>query len=154
MSTSPSFVKTYHLAGCAIFVTFQNQLVRIVAPEELARYLSTQIKPRSLQLATLIKTDYRIFFGKDLDISTPSIIVEIWGHLLASNFARSIKRHLNWEPICRFANFVISRSDHIDCGERRVDSNRLMWDILSPFRNALARFIPTKKQHGKPLPKR
>lgn len=136
--------KMYEMYGCSLMVAFENQLVRIKGQKALQKFLSTNIDNRSTTLAAQIKTDYLSLMGRELDISIDSLVVEIWGHAYASYFARALKNLISLQLIDDVANFIIDRSDVIDCGEAEVDSNRKLWDLLAGFRPMILAFLPKR----------
>lgn len=137
--------KTYNLHGHLLHVSFQEKLVRISRPSALLQFLSKDIQPRSSTFVALIKADYVDLFGKELKISSNSIVVEIWAHVFAGFLARALKKLIKLKVIHKTSDFIIARSNIIDCGERNVDSNRLIWDLLAPFLRPIRFFIPQKK---------
>jgi hypothetical protein len=40
------------------------------------------------------------------------------------------------------ADFIIKRSDTIDCGEAVIDQNRKFWDLLANFKGLILTFLP------------
>lgn len=134
--------KIYDLSGHKLLVVFSNQLIQIKKPHQLKEFLSSDIKNRSEVLANYIKQDYFFLFGKELKVSNKSLIVEIWAHVFASYFARAIKKLIKLGPIENLAEFILKRSDIIDCGESNVDSNRKLWDVLSNFKGVILAFLP------------
>lgn len=129
--------KRYNLDGYVIVVIFRNKLISIQESQRLFAYLAEDIEGRSAFLAELIKQDYGEIAHKKLSISTDSLIMEIWGHLYASHLARAIKTKTRIEMVTKIADFIITRGDIIDCGERGVDKNRWIWNILSNFKGAV-----------------
>lgn len=136
--------KVYELNNCRLLVEFTAKLIIIKEPKALKRYLSKDIDARSLVLASLIKQDYLDFMGTELDITVDSMVIEIWGHVYASHLAKAIKNLIQLQLIADFANFIINRSDTIECGESEIDSNRRFWDILSNFKGAVLSFLPKR----------
>lgn len=145
--------KTYNLSGHKLLVVFENKLIRIKKPKALQKFLSADIELRSEVLVNSIKTDYAALFNKELAINNNSIIIEIWGHVYASYFAKALKNLIEVKLIGNFADFVIKRSDIIDCGEADMDSNRKFWDILANFKSIIVTFLPksVKAKPSKPL---
>lgn len=136
--------KIYDLSGHKLLVVFNYQLIQIKKPHHLKEFLSRDIKNRSEVLANYIKQDYFLLFGKELMISNKSLIIEIWAHVFASHFARAMKKRIKLKPIEKLADFVLKRSDIIDCGESNLDSNRKLWDISANFIWAVLYFLPKR----------
>lgn len=136
--------KIYELSGHKLLVIFDEKLVRIKKPKALQKFLSSAIDNRSEVLVNYIKQDYFLLMGKELDITNDSLIIEIWGHVYASYFARAMKNLIKLQLVENAADFVINRSDTIDCGESEVDSNRKIWDVLANFKGIILTFLPKK----------
>ncbi len=81
-------------------------------------------------LVVWIKHRYYEIFGKQLRITNPSFVAEIWGHLLVYRIAIWMEQNLKFKPLQRLVKFVAFRSGIVDCGERNADSNRWIWDLL------------------------
>ncbi|RZL41309.1 MAG: hypothetical protein EOP00_25080 [Pedobacter sp.] len=136
--------RRYNLDGHRLLVEFDEKLIRVKKPKTLRKFLSEDIEDRSANLVKQIKTSYFELFDKELDISNDSLIIEIWGHAYASYFARAMKNLIKLNLIENFADFIINRSDTIDCGESDVDSNRVFWDVLANFKGIILTFLPKR----------
>lgn len=136
--------KTYELNECELVVVFKNQLIRIKKPKALQKYLTLDIDQRSEVLVNSIKIDYLSLFGKELAISNDSLIIEIWAHVYASYFAKAMKNLISLKLVEEAADFIIKRSDIIDCDESEIDSNRKFWDILANFKGVILSFLPKR----------
>lgn len=136
--------KSYKLSGHHLLVEFQPQLIRIKKPRALKKFLSEDIELRSEILVNYIKQDYFLIIGKELDVANDSIIIEIWGHVYAGYFARAMKNLIKLKLIENIADFIINRSDTIDCGENEIDSNRKFWNLLANFKGIILTFFPKK----------
>jgi hypothetical protein len=136
--------KTYELNDCKLLVVYEDQLIRIKKPKALQKFLTNDIEERSEVLVNSIKIDYLSFLGKELAISNDSLIIEIWAHTYASYFAKAMKNLISLKLIEEAADFIIKRSDTIDCGESKVDSNRKFWDVLANFKGIILTFLPKR----------
>lgn len=136
--------KIYDLDGHKLLVEFNEKLIRLKKPQTLRKFLSEDIEARSNTLAKQIKTTYFHLFAKELNITNESLVVEIWGHAYASYFARAMKNLIKLNLIENFADFIIERSDTIDCGEADVDSNRFFWDVIANFKGIILTFLPKR----------
>ena len=136
--------KSYKLSGHHLLVEFQPQLIRIKKPRAIKKFLSEDIELRSEILVNYIKQDYFLIIGKELDIANDSIIIEIWGHVYASYFARAMKNLIKLKLVENVADCIINRSETIDCGENEIDSNRKFWDLLANFKGIILTFFPKK----------
>lgn len=136
--------KIYDLSGHKLLVVFRDQLIQIKKPHHLKQFLSSDIKNRSEVLVNYIKQDYFLIFGKELNVTNNSIIIEIWAHVFASHLARASKKIITFKPIGKLADLILKRSDIIDCGESNVDSNRKLWDVLANFKGIILAFLPQR----------
>lgn len=136
--------KEYKLNGHHILVIFNDRLVRIKHPKALQKFLSEDIEHRSAVLVNSIKQDYFLLMGKELSIEKDSMIIEIWGHAFASYFAKALKNLVQLKLVESISDFVIKRSDTIDCGESEVDSNRKFWDVFASFKGVILTFLPKR----------
>ena len=136
--------KEYKLNGHHILVIFNDRLVRIKHPKALQKFLSEDIELRTETLVNQIRQDYALIIGKELSIAQDSMVIEIWGHAFASYFTKALKNLIQLKLIERISDFVIKRSDTIDCGESEVDSNRRFWDLLANFKGLILTFLPKK----------
>lgn len=138
--------KIYELSGCRLVVSFEQRLIRIASPQALQKFLSQDLELRSKILVDHIKLDYLNFVGKELAISNNSITIEIWGHVYASYLTKSVRRLIKLKFIQSTTDLIIKRSDTIDCGEKGVDSNRWLWDLLAKFKGLILKLIPKAKR--------
>lgn len=136
--------KTYELSGYTIRVHFSDGIVRIEENDALKGFLSKDMEARSTALVNSIKTDYSLFFKKELKVQNNSMLIEIWGHALASKFAEKLETNFHSRFVRNFATKVASRSDCIDSGELAKDPNRLLWDFLAVFKRFFLLFVPRK----------
>lgn len=136
--------KTYELSGHKLLVVFHDKIIQIKKPRALKKFLSEDIELRSEILVNYIKQDYFNFIGKELMVNNDSMIIEIWGHIFASHFAKAMKNLISLKLVENAADFIIKKSDYIDCGESDVDLNRKFWDLLANFKNLIIAFLPKK----------
>lgn len=133
--------KFYQINGSDIHVRFEPKLLRIDGSEQVLNALKHDLYANTEELVREIKADYEEAMGKAIAISEDSLMVEIWGHLYASKFAVAVKKLIQLNLIHDAADFVISRSDTIDCGESDIDSNRKFWDLLAGTAKTLASIL-------------
>ena len=136
--------KHYELNGCKLGVLFEQKLIRIEGSKALQQFLSKDIEARSEVLTNMIKMDYLQHFDREIAISNDSMIVEIWGHVYASYFAKAMKNLIHLKIIDEAADFILQRSNTIDCGESELDDNRKFWDILAGFKGVILSFLPKR----------
>ena len=122
----------YDENGIGIYI--YDQFILIKNDEKLLKYLA-KTGIGSVELAKYLKKKYKDIMKKDINITVNSLAIEILGHVYIDKFAKSMKKlHLDktWqEKINQFSNSLLSHTDVIDCGEKDVDSNREIWDMLS-----------------------
>jgi len=123
-------VKIYDVRQKKINVRFSPNVASIDCTGFVSSEDLTEIYIGCKNLIQKIKTDYRDFYQKDLQIDNASFMAEIWGHLVAYRIALWMKKNIKISLMQRFADFVAFRSGVIDCGETKVDTNRWFWDII------------------------
>ncbi len=134
--------KEYDLLHCKVSVLYSPKLVRIVGSKQLLMFLEANLNSNSLKLVRLIKAEYLALYGNRLKISNASLMVEIWGHLYASQVANALKELIKLKIVGNLSDLVTRRSDTIDCGEAEVDSNRKFWDTISKFNGIIIKCLP------------
>ncbi|MCZ4223050.1 hypothetical protein [Pedobacter rhodius] len=134
--------KVYELRNCEIKVRLDEGLIRVYSDKGLWCYLDNNIRLRTLELAKFIKIDYQKEVNKTLMISESSLMVEIWAHVYSDYFGLLIKRHLKIKWVQNLLQKGIERAEIIDCGEKKFDSNRWVWDFLSHFEQIISLFLP------------
>lgn len=121
---------TYQISPLSIEVSFCEFVVSI----DFSVFKNNQdlnfLYRSSGDLVVWIKYRYYEIFGKELRITNPSFVAEIWGHLLVYRIAIWMEQNLKFKPLRRLVKFVAFRSGIVDCGERNADSNRWIWDLL------------------------
>ncbi|WP_316829499.1 hypothetical protein [Pedobacter aquatilis] len=136
--------KTYELKNCEIKVCLNEGLIRVYSDKGLWYYLDGNVKARTLALVLLIKSDYQKEFGKPLKITVNSLMIEIWAHVYSDYLGLLLKRKLKIKWIQNLLQKGIERAEIIDCGERKLDTNRWVWDFLSHFKSVISLFLPGK----------
>jgi hypothetical protein len=138
-----TFEKIYTFQYTSIQVIFEEGIIRITNNLQLWIFFDQHIVERTAGLVSMIKQDYREFFGQPLAISNRSLGLEIWGHLYYEVFILSICKLLRLNGNSPRVKILLKSSQIIDCGERHKDSNRKLWDFLAPLHNAIGRFLPS-----------
>lgn len=134
--------KIYKLDNCSIKVSVEEGIIRLKSDKDLWVYLDIDVVPQTIKLIRLIKTDYKTEFGKPLKITDQSLMVEIWAHVYCDYFGLLIHRNTKIKWIQDIVLKGIERAEIIDCGERKLDSNRWVWDFLSNFKKPISWFLP------------
>lgn len=137
--------KIYELAGNKIKVGLEPQLIRVYSNAQLWAYLegraATRLE-RSELLVNTIKADYKQHFGKTLIISNASLIVEILVHVYCDYLGLSFNRIVQIKWIQVLVKKLLERAEVVDCGEKGIDSNRWVWDLLAGSKSLLIRILP------------
>ncbi|MGK6351414.1 hypothetical protein [Parapedobacter sp. DT-150] len=134
--------KAYRLHDCLMVVGIEEGHIRIANDAAFKRMVTLQPVRAVTQLVNLIKADYQRHYGKPIVITDDSFAVEIWAHLYFEYFL--LKYHRLFRFVFRFGLYrrFLRSCEVIDCGERGIDPNRRMWDILAPFRGRIAKWLP------------
>ena len=112
---------------------FEDHAVHINADEALRDVLRSG-KYAGRRLADHIKKVYEEQTGTVLEISRGSLNAEIHIHALLDRWFIFFERIFGWfPPLKKFFHQMHVHTFQIDCGERSVDSNRFVFDILAPL---------------------
>ncbi|GGH03971.1 hypothetical protein [Pedobacter zeae] len=137
--------KIYELAGNKIKVVLEPQLIRVYGNAQLWAYLKGKADRRSERselLVNTIKADYEHHFGQALAISNASLIVEILVHIYCDYLGLSFNRIVPIKWIRNVVKKLLKRAEVVDCGEKSVDSNRWVWDLLAGSKALFIRILP------------
>jgi hypothetical protein len=86
----------------------------------------------ALPAASILLSYYLKTTGRDLAISPASLAAELVGHIWPDKLLNSLLAIPFLPPFARrFLQEVKRRLGVIDCGERHLDSNRFIWDLLA-----------------------
>ena len=123
-------------------IRYKEHLVQIRTDTKLMKYLA-EPGNGSLELADYIRDRYQIIFDEKLQISRESLSVEILIHAYLDVFLRGTEKLgaiLPDELRTNLVKCMQSLEGHtqiIDSGELAVDSNRHIFDLLVPYRQAI-----------------
>ena len=134
--------KIYELAGNKIKVGLEPQLIRVYSNAQLWAYLDGKAEARFELLINSIKADYEELFGKALAISNASLIVEILVHVYCDYLGLSFNRMVRIKWIQALVKKLLKRAEVVDCGEKEVDSNRWVWDLLASSKSIFTWILP------------
>jgi hypothetical protein len=134
--------KVYELEEHKIKVGLELQLIRVYSNAELWKYLDGKANTRFELMVNTIKTDYAQQFGKALAISNDSLIVEILVHVYCDYLGLSFNRIVKIKWIQNLVKKLLKRAEVVDCGEKGVDSNRWVWDLLAGSKSFFIRILP------------
>ncbi|WP_455713999.1 hypothetical protein [Anaerosporobacter sp.] len=121
-----------------ILLCYSDKIVHIKCDDNLMEYLELPGNG-AVALSRYIKEGYKKYKNKDLEISEDSLAIEILAHVYVDKFAESIEKlsnkltKKNENEIVQVMEKIRDRTEIIDCGEKSVDSNRFVWNMLSPF---------------------
>ena len=113
-----------------IGVKYEGRIVRIINDEALLAYFRRYGRKGARSLAAHIRKKSEALSGTELPITEKSLAAEIYYHF------RILRIFLKIEKVTgrkRFPRWMIRHMDVIDCGGRKEDNNRFLWDILSVF---------------------
>ena len=134
--------KVYELAGYHIKVGIEPQLIRVYSNASLWAYLDGKANARFELMVDTIKADYAQHFGKELAISNDSLIVEILVHVYCDYLGLSFNRIVRIKWIQNLVKKLLTRAEVVDCGEKSVDSNRWVWDLLAGSKSLFIAILP------------
>ncbi|KQM69595.1 hypothetical protein ASE74_06305 [Pedobacter sp. Leaf216] len=134
--------KVYELAGYNIKVGIEPQLIRVYSNASLWDYLDGKANTRFELMVDTIKADYAQHFGKELAISNNSLIVEILVHVYCDYLGLSFNRIVRIKWIQNLVKKLLTRAEVVDCGEKSVDSNRWVWDLLAGSKSLFIAILP------------
>ncbi len=133
---------TLTIRGKKISIALVQHAVRITTDDELTNLLALDTEAATAELVAAIKTAYKNLFNTEFAVSDSSMIVEIWGHVYADQFANWIKEISDINFIDKIADKVIYHAEYIDIGESGHDNNRFVWDGLAAFKSVIAALLP------------
>ncbi|WP_293788033.1 hypothetical protein [uncultured Pedobacter sp.] len=139
--------KIYELKGHHIKVGIEHKLIRVYSDVQLWAYLEGNSSIRLMRfelLVNTIKADYEQHFNKALAISNASLIVEILVHVYCDYLGLSFNRIVKIKWIQAIVKKLLQRAEVVDCGERSVDSNRWVWDLLAGSQSLFISILPGK----------
>lgn len=134
--------RIYELADCEVKVRLEPGLIRVYSNAELWRFIDGKANARFELMVNSIKADYAAQFGKALAISNNSLIVEILVHVYCDYLGLSFNRLVQIKWIQALVNKLLKRAEIVDCGEKGVDSNRWVWDLLANWKPFFIWLLP------------
>lgn len=134
--------KTYDIENCEIKVKLNKGIISLQSDTGLWKYLDGDVKNCTVRLIEIIKKDYENQFDKALNIKNGSLMVEIWVHVYCDYYGLFLYRNINVNWIQKILLKGIKRAEVIDCGEKDLDTNRWVWDLLAIFKHPIAWVFP------------
>lgn len=121
--------RSYHNIG----IKYEQDIIRVKNDESLKEYFKDK-KGKAIDLSRYIKNEYQVKKQMPLMITDRSLATEIFMHFYIQEKAIAIQSHLLWKGmIFRFCQWILLHMEVIDCGEKKRDNNRFVWDWLSIF---------------------
>lgn len=81
------------------------------------------------KLVNELKEAFYTAHGRELAIHHDSLVLEIWGHYYFEKYYK----YFRWMiPSERLKKRFDMATQEFDCGEKQVDNNRWIWDLLRP----------------------
>ena len=139
--------RVYKLDNCSIKVNIEEGIIHLKSDKYLWIYLDIEVVKQTEKLINVIKTDYKIQFNRSLKISNKSLIIEVWAHVYCDYYGLLMHRNIKIKWVQKIVKKGIERAAIIDCGERKIDSNRWVWDFLSNFKKPISWFLPKNISH-------
>lgn len=139
--------KIYELKGNKIKVALEPKLIRVYSNAQLWAYLEGKAAVRLDRfelLADIIKAGYKQHFGKALAISNASLIVEILVHVYCDYLGLHFNSIIQIKWIQALVKKLLKRAEVVDCGEKSVDGNRWVWDLLAGSQSLFISILPKK----------
>lgn len=134
--------KLYDLEGCKIRIVLEKGLVRVFSDAELWQFLNCQPGMRFELLVNTIKTSYLKEFNKSLNITDDSLIVEILVHVYCDYLGLKFNSAIKIKWIQKLVIKLLERAEVVDCGEKELDNNRWVWDLLARFKVYFIKILP------------
>jgi len=119
--------RKYHDVGLAM----QPRIVRVDNDKALYEFLSKGKRKAALKLADRIRSVYETEYGEELQISRRSLACEIYDHYKILRITYSLGKVFGEDflPI----KWMKRHMGVIDCGEKKEDNNRFLWDLFALF---------------------
>ncbi|NTE01137.1 hypothetical protein G6M26_02725 [Agrobacterium tumefaciens] len=134
--------KRYNLFTHEIQVHFEPKLVRVFSDAALWAFLKDDARMRFEILAKTIKDDYLNKYGEELKITNDSLIVEILVHVYCDYIGLRFNRVVKIKFTQKLVVKLLERAEVVDCGERSLDGNRWVWDLLARYKKAFIKILP------------
>ena len=118
-----------------ISISFEDRIVRIKSDSVLMEYLAREGNDAVILSGYILGTYYDMYH-KPLEITQHSLAVEILIHAYLDKFLRMIERKEivdvfgSKEILLKLVHSLEEHTEIIDCGEREVDNNRIVFDML------------------------
>ena len=135
--------RTVMVSDHAVQVLFRAHSIHIDNDKSLKRLLEAGVNDIDT-LVLRIKQIFTTIYARDLDIDPDSLAVEIWGHVYCERLADLLADKIPLTLLDKITDRVIAYCEVIDCGEASYDGNRVFWNMLAPFKEAIVGRLPDK----------
>lgn len=125
--------QSFFYKSIAVDVIIHTHSVHILFTEKLWEAMQPHYCTASMQIAKMIKEKFYQKNNQELLITTPSLAVEILGHILAYKMLLKFKKYASFLMNEKLYNAIKKRALQIDCGEKGYDNNRWFWNFLAFF---------------------
>jgi len=132
---------TINVQGKNIEMELTQHKVKLTNNDQLNALLATNTEASTDALVAVIKQEFKKNNNREIDISSDSMAVEIWGHVYTEKFATAIKYLSRLSIIDGIAEKIVDHCEVIDMGEAGRDNNRFVWDTLAPFKSMIAKLL-------------
>jgi hypothetical protein len=134
--------KVYEINGCRISVRIDERSIHIDNDRQLWELLGQSAEDRTHTLIALVLEDFGQYNRRPLRVSADSLAVEIWGHVYVEYYSLHLHRRFRLRILKHLAGRIARYCEVIDCGEKGVDTNRRVWDLLATFKSRIAGWLP------------
>lgn len=111
-------------------LVLKKHTIHLLATDALWQWVKKKPVTNSTLIAQQIKIEFYKKHQRPLQISTPSLAVEILGHMVAYQLLKLMQQYVTAQPFLDLIIRYRQNAYRIDCGEWDYDSNRWLWDFL------------------------
>ena len=111
-----------------IGIVLEPRIVRVLNDDAFVEKIRKGGRRYARAVARHAVNSYQARYGDRLQITEKSLACEIYWHSRMKEIAERIERRRGEK---KFTRWIVLHMDVIDCGERKEDNNRLLWDLLS-----------------------
>ena len=132
-----------------ISICYKEHIVQIKTDKALFDYLARP-ENGSIELSKQIRAVYQEKFQKEIQVTEESMSVEILIHAYVDVFSREAEKLVKVLPkaigtgLISCLKKIEESTEIIDSGEKQVDSNRIIFDGLVPYRKVLYAILGQK----------
>lgn len=120
----------WKMIECGICVLFTENAVHVQNDEALECLLLTERKDGAFHAAAAMKREYLKEWGREFPVRERSLACEIYWHYKIKEWAAA---HEKKHGKRKLSTWLLLHMEVIDCGSRKSDNNRFLWDLLAVF---------------------